>query len=190
MASLYASAKKNSASYGVNSTQINNKGLQNSGYSEYIDALSKNTFDTKSKSLKSSFATAEANARGSYAEYLDSHREKQQSVKKSVMSHLVQNDVVDLGTAVAYGMSAGLSKEDAELVGQSAYEVTRQKVFNDILKQTVSLGLDKEGAKSLAVKMGVSDEDADSFAEEIDELLKYYGNISKEYLEYLEERSK
>ena len=63
------------------------------------------------------------------------------------------------------------------------------KVFNSILEQTVRLGLDSEGARQLAVKMGVSDEDAKSFAEEIQELLDYYGNISEEYLEFLEQRN-
>ena len=105
------------------------------------------------------------------------------------MSHLVSNDVVDLNTAIAYGVSAGLSREEAEEIGKSAYDVTKQKVFNSILQQTVSLGLDKEGARQLAIKMGVSEADALDFANEIGELLDYYGNISDEYLEFLEQRA-
>ena len=125
----------------------------------------------------------------SYVSYLDKYKDKTSSVKKSVMSHLISNDVVDLNTAIAYGISAGLSKEDATLVGQTAYEVTKQKVFNTLLEQTVSLGLDAYGAKLLALKMGVSDVDANAFASEISDLLKYYGNISEDYLEFLEQRS-
>ena len=105
------------------------------------------------------------------------------------MSHLVNNGVVDLTTAIAYGISAGLSQEDAENVGRSAYGVAKQKVFNTILEDTVRLGLDKEGARLLAVKMGVSDEDARGFAEEISALLDYYGDISNDYLEFLEQRA-
>jgi hypothetical protein len=86
-------------------------------------------------------------------------------------------------------MSAGLSQEDAESIGKSAYEVTKQKVFNSILEQTVRLGLDSEGARQLAIKMGVSEGDAQGFADEISELLDYYGNISEEYLEFLKQRS-
>ena len=74
-------------------------------------------------------------------------------------------------------------------IGRSAYEVTKQNVFNTVLEQTVRLGLDKEGARMLAVKMGVSEADALSFAEEVEDMLRYYGNVSKEYLEYLEQRS-
>ena len=105
------------------------------------------------------------------------------------MSHLVDNDVVDINTAVAYGMSAGLSEEDALLIGRTAYEVTKQKVLNSILEQTASLGLDKDGAKLLAIKMGISDDDADELAEEVAEMLRYYQNISEDYLEFLEQRS-
>jgi hypothetical protein len=106
------------------------------------------------------------------------------------MSHLIDNDIVDINTAIAYGVTAGLSKEDATLVGQSAYEVTKQKVLNKILEQTVSLGLDTEGAKMLAIKMGVSESDAEEIAKEVGEMLDYYRNLSDDYLEFLENRSK
>lgn len=188
-AKLYSSSKQGLSSYGANNRVINNKGLQNSGYAAYIDSLSKSSLASGLNTLGSNYSNSEAKARTSYQSYLDKYRDKLTKTKKSVMSHLIGNDVVDLNTAIAYGLSAGLSKDDATLVGQSAYEVTKQKVFNKILEQTVSLGLDKEGAKMLAIKMGVSEEDATSFADEIDELLKYYANISDEYLEFLENRA-
>lgn len=188
-AKLYYSSKQGLSSYGTNNRVINNKGLQNSGYAAYIDSLSKSSLNSKLDALQSDYSDSEAKARASYQSYLDKYRDKLASTKKSVISHLISNDVVDLNTAIAYGMSAGLSKDDAALVGQSAYEVTKQKVFNKILEQTVSLGLDKEGAKMLAIKMGVSEEDATGFADEVDELLKYYANISDEYLEFLENRA-
>ena len=188
-ANLYASSKRDSASYGANNRIISNKGLQNSGYAAYIDSLAKNSLNSGLNALRSDYSDFEAKARMSYQSYLDKYQDKLARTKKSVISHLISNDVVDLNTAIAYGMSAGLSKEESALVGQSAYEVTKQKVFNKILEQTVSLGLDKEGAKLLATKMGVSEEDAHGFADEVDELLKYYANVSDEYLEFLENRA-
>ena len=187
--SLYASSKRALSSFGENSRRINNKGLQNSGYSAYIDNLAESSFKSGLKDLSKQYAERDANSMMSYASYLDRYKDQTASLKKNVMSHLISNDVVDLNTAIAYGISAGLSKEDASLIGQSAYEVTKQKVFNKILEQTVSLGLDSEGAKMLALKMGASDEDATAFASEVSELLKYYGNISEDYLEFLEQRS-
>ena len=106
------------------------------------------------------------------------------------MNHLTDNDVTDMTTAVAYGMSAGLSKEDAEAVGSSAYEITKKKLFNKILDESVSLGLDKDGAKLLAMKYGITEADADSIAKEVSDMLSYYKSISKDYLEFLEERTK
>ena len=187
--SLYLDSKRSLSSYGANNRKLSNKGLQNSGYASYVDDLSEKSFKSGLESLKNSYAENEANAMTSYASYLDKYKDKTSSVKKSVMSHLISNDVVDLNTAIAYGISAGLSKEDATLVGQTAYEVTKQKIFNTLLEQTVSLGLDAYGAKLLALKMGVSDVDANAFASEISDLLKYYGNISEDYLEFLEQRS-
>ena len=125
----------------------------------------------------------------SYKGYLESFADKQSSKKRSVMSHLLNNDIVDLNTAIAYGMSAGLSEDEAREVGQNAYELAKTKVFNSILEQTVSLGLDKEGARMLAIKMGISETDASAFADEVSELLEYYGNISKDYLDFLEDRA-
>lgn len=186
---LYASYKKDLSSYGANSREISNKGLQKSGYSAYVDALADNSFKYGSKALSDAYKQAEEKNRLSYASYLDSFSNKQQSVKKSVMSHLIDNDIVDQNTAIAYGMNAGLSYDDAVAAGQSAYEVTRQKVLNEILKQTVSLGLDQRGAKMLAVKMGVTESDADAISKEVSELLEYYRNISADYLEFLEQRS-
>ena len=187
--SLYAVSKKNLSSYGANNRKISNKGLQNSGYASYIDELSKNNFDSGLTRIKDTYAKRESDSALGYVSYLEKYNDKQKSLTKRVMSHLIGNDVVDLNTAIAYGVSAGLSKEDAEAVGKSAYEVTKKKVFNSILEQTVRLGLDEEGARQLAIKMGVSETDAQSFADEIGELLKHYGNISEEYLEFLEQRA-
>ena len=189
MASLYAESKRNLSSYGTNDAKINNKGLQNSGFASYVNDLSENMFSKNKLKLSSDYANEEAKARSSYATYLENYKDKQSCLKNSVTSHLIKNEVVDLGTAIAYGISAGLSKEDATLAGQSAYEVTKQKVFNKVLNEVVTLGLDKNGAKMLAIKMGVSENDAQSCAEEINELLEYYGNISEDYLEFLEQRS-
>jgi hypothetical protein len=188
-AKLYASSKRNFSSFGANNRKINNNGLQNSGYSAYIDSLAKNSLKSDLNSIKSDYLSSATKSRQSYQNYLEKYKDKLERTKRSVMSHLVSNDVVDLDTAVAYGISAGLSKEDASLVGQSAYEVTKQKVFNKLIDKAVTLGLDKNGAKELAIRMGVSEEDASSFADEIDEMMKYYRSLSDGYLEYLEQRS-
>ena len=187
--SLYASSKKSLSSYGANNRYINNKGLQNSGYTEYIDDISKSAFASESQALKATNAKSEADARSSYASYLEKYKDKQAEVKKDVMSHLVNNDIADLNTAIAYGVNAGLSKDDAEAVGQSAYEITKQKIFNKIIEQSVSLGLDKNGAKLLALNMGITESDADDIANEVNKMLKYYRDISEDYLDFLEQRS-
>lgn len=189
VASLYAATMKNLSSYGSNGNKISNKGLQNSGYAAYIDDMNERTFNSGVKALSTAYGESEAQNRASYASYLEKYKDTEQRTKRSVMSHLIDNDVVDINTAIAYGMNAGLSPEDAKAVGESAYEVTKQKAINKILEQTVSLGLDKDGAKALALKMGISEQDASAIAEEVGEMMEYYANISKEYLEFLEQRS-
>lgn len=186
---LYASSKRSGSDYGANKENIANKGLQNSGYSDYIDALATKKFNDGLTSLSNDLNAKESKSASSYAGYLEQYESKKNSLKNSVMSHLINNDIVDLSTAIAYGMSAGLSEEEATLVGQGAYEVTRQKVLNNILEQTASLGLDKEGAKLLGIKMGLSEDDAMSVAEEVAELLDYYQSISEDYLDFLKQRA-
>ena len=190
VSSLYASSRKNLSSYGQNNRILNNKGLQNSGYADYIDASADTSFDLGKNALKSSYAEKETQNLSSYASYLDSYKNKQQSLKSSVLSHLIDNEITDLATAVAYGINAGLSFDDAKSLGQSAYSVTKDKVTNEILKQSASLGLDREGAKMLAIKMGMTTSDAEAIANEVAELLQYYSSISEDYLEFLEQRSR
>lgn len=187
--SLYASSKRSLSTFGENSRKINNKGLQNSGYAAYVDDLAKREFESGLESIKQKYASDEAGSISSYASYLEGYNNKLANLKKNVMSHLISNDVVDLNTAIAYGMSAGLSKDDATIIGQSVYKITRQKVLNTILEQTANLGLDKEGARMLAIKMGISEEDASAIADEVDELLSYYSIISKDRLEDFEKKS-
>lgn len=187
--SLYVSSKKNASSYGENSRIINNKGLQNSGYANYIDDLAENSFTAGLKSLKDIYSANESKARSSYASYLEKYRDNQAKIKDNVLSHLIDNDVVDINTAIAYGVNSGLSREDAEIIGKNAYEITKQKVINNILSQTVSLGLDEDGSKILALRMGLSENDAADVAKQVGELLKYYRDLSDDYLEFLENRS-
>ena len=104
-------------------------------------------------------------------------------------SHLIDKGVVNLDDAVAYGIAQGLSKEDAIAIGNNVYSVNKQKVFNDILSQSATLGLDRDGAVMLAKKMGVTEIDAQAFGDEIDEMLKHYSSISEGYLEYLKQQS-
>jgi hypothetical protein len=187
--SLYAASKKSLSSYGQNNRILNNKGLQNSGYADYIDALADTSFTLGKNTLKSSYATEEGKNLSSYASYLESYGKKQQSLKDNVLSHLIDNGITDLATAVSYGISSGLSFDDAKAIGQSAYSVAKDKVTNEVLKQAASLGLDSEGAKMLAMKMGMTESDADAIAAEVAEMLEYYSSVSDDYLEFLEQRS-
>ena len=107
-----------------------------------------------------------------------------------MLSHLIDNEIADLSTAIAYGINSGLSFDDAKSMGQSAYEVIKNKVTNEILKQATSLGLDEKGAKTLAVKMGMTSSDAEAIAKEVADLMKYYNSISSDYLDFLVNRSR
>lgn len=187
---LFALSKKNTSSYGQNNRMLNSKGLMNSGYADYIDLSTDKSFALGKDTLKNAYSKSEAENLGSYATYLDKYREKQTSLKDNVLSHLIDNEISDLGTAIAYGINSGLSYDDAKSMGQSAYEVIKNKVTNEILKQATSLGLDEDGAKALAVKMGMTTSDAAAIAKEVADLMKYYNNVSSDYLEFLVNRSR
>lgn len=187
--SLYASKGKSSAEYGRNYQSLSNKGLQNSGYSEYINELSDRNFKNGITALRGERDLAEAKTFKGYSEYLEKYTKAQNALKESVSSHLISNGVVNLDDAIGYGISQGLSEEDAIAIGQNVYSVNKQKVFNDIMAQVAALGLDRDGAVMLAKKMGVTESDAEAFGDEIGELLKHYSSVSQGYLEYLEQRS-
>ena len=187
--SLYANKAKSSAGYGRNYRDLSNKGLQNSGYARYIDSLSNRSFYKGLATAKSDRDLAETKTLSGYADYLERYNKQQNALKESVSSHLIDKGVVNLDDAVAYGLSLGLSEADAIAIGKNVYSVNKQKVFNDILSQAATLGLDRDGAVMLAKKMGVTDDDAQAFGYEIDEMMKHYSSISEGYLEYLKQQS-
>ena len=187
--SLYSSTSKTGSGYGQNYQNLANKGLQNSGYSEYIDAMSDRSFKEGLTTLKAERDLAELKTLGGYSDYLNRYAKEQNAIKESVSSHLISNGVVNLDDAIAYGLAQGLSEEDAIAIGKNVYSVNKQKVFNEILSQVTSLGLDKEGAIMLAKKMGVTSMDAEAFGNEVQEMLKHYSSISQGYLDYLEQLS-
>lgn len=187
--SLFSTSKSRLSTYGENSRQINNKGLQNSGYADYIDAKAKSSFDYGKAALEDSYRRSNEDTLSSYASYIEKYQDKQNSTKNRVLSHLIDNSILDISTAIAYGINAGLSFDDAKEIGESAYQTSKNKIANDILKQSVSLGLDQAGAKKLAINMGLSSRDADEIAKKVADMLDYYNNISSDYLAFLEERS-
>ena len=187
--SLYSSSKRNLASYGRNLRDITNKGLQNSGYSDYLNQKAQNTYTTELGELKSERAKAEAQLLGGYQKYLEDYEHKSNRLKEKVSSYLIKNGIVNLDDSISYGLGQGLSKADAIAIGESAYSTNKQKVFSDLISQAASLGLDRDGAMMLAKKLGISDSDAEELGKEIDEMMKHYSSVSKDYLSYLEEKS-
>jgi len=189
MQSLYVDALKSSPSYKQNYANLENKGLQNSGYKEYLADKNANLYEAKAYSLAAARNNSASKTARGYLEYLEKYENEQTRKTKSVMTHLIENSVVDPEIALSYAIGQGLSEEDATAVVKSAYSINRQKVLNSILEQTVSLGLDRDGAVLLAKKMGITDSDAEKIGYEVEELLKYYGNVSDSYLQYLEQKS-
>ena len=187
--SLYADKAKSGAGYGRNYRDLSNKGLQNSGYARYVDSLADRTFYNRLIAARSERDQAEAKTLSGYADYLERYEKQQSAIKQSVSSHLIDKGVVNPDDAVAYGISQGLSEADAIAIGKNVYSVNKQKVFNDILSEAATLGLDRDGAVMLAKKMGITESDAQTFGDEIDEMLKHYSSISEGYLEYLKQQS-
>ncbi len=190
MRSLYAGLKRNLSSQSVNNTALANKGLQNSGFSAYMKSKLRSGYKSDAIKAEGQRGEDENALINNYRSYIEKHTEKQSGIRNQVAEHLVNTGILNKADAVSYAMGAGLSESDAISVAENVYSINRKKLLDDILKQTASLGLDREGAVMLAKKMGASDEDAEMIGDEVNELLEYYASISEDYLEYLEENSK
>ncbi len=189
MDKLYSDKLKNSATYGRTARDMTTMGLQNSGYENYIDAMAEATYAKDAERLESERTAAEYKSRTGYLDYLEKYESQRTSLKNSVISHLIKNRIVDINEATSFALESGLTEKEAEAVAAAAYSTNKQRVFNEILKQTATLGLDREGALMIASDMGASDEDAAEFADRIDELLRHYGSISADYIKYLEDKA-
>ncbi len=189
MRALYAGLRQDLSSQSANNTSLANKGLQNSGFSAFMKDKLISGYKSDAIKAREQRGKDKTALIDNYKSYIEGYTEKQNNIKSQVTEHLVNTGILNTDDAVSYAMGAGLSESDALAIAENVYKINRKKVLNDILKQSASLGLDREGAVMLAKKMGASDEDAELMGDEVDELLEYYASISEDYLDYLEEKS-
>lgn len=186
MSEATSKAMKTSSSYGTEALKMDRLGLSNTGYSDYLATLEKDSLERTENALATERSIAEYNEAQNYLSYLSKYAEEQQALNTRITDALVRERVTDSNTAYKYAINNGLSPEMAKKAVSDSYGIIREKLISEILTRVASLELDGEGAEIYARHMGMNEEDSKMIGTQARELYAHYVEMSDKYLEYLD----
>ena len=177
--------------YGAKGESLYQSGLSGSGYAEYLGKKSKGTYESTLRSLYEQRAKSEARAKEGYASYLSEYESGRASLMKSVRGELIKNSIINPDTAYNYAISAGLTESEANTVTKAVYDVSRERIMAEIIAKAASLQINGKAAETLAIKMGLTEEDSLLVREEVEKYLGDNGNftVPEGYLDELEDKA-
>ena len=157
--SAYVNALLSRANYGATAEKLHSMGLGGSGYMARQSELSNDKYEKALERLMGKRRESEESARRSYSDYLESYRNKESSLMKSVRGELIKNGIINTERAYAYALGAGLSDEKARELSLGVYSALRDKVIADLLDRVITYRLDPASASRLAEEYGLNDTD-------------------------------
>ncbi len=175
--------------YGETAERLRDSGLAGGGYEEFLTRRADEQLELDRDSALGAKLREEAEIDAGYAKYLKSFRDKEISRANRIRQQLLSNEVVNPDTSYAIAVNAGLSADDAAAVSAEVYSIMRDRIFTGCLERVATLELDAEGAREYAIRMGLTEADADALASEARDYLKYYKDYAGSYMDYLEDKS-
>ena len=109
MSEATSKAMKTSSSYGTEALKMDRLGLLNTGYSDYLATLEKDSLERTQNALATERSIAEYNEAQNYLSYLSKYAEEQQALNTRITDALVRERVTDSNTAYKYAINNGLS---------------------------------------------------------------------------------
>lgn len=162
---------KSSPDYGAAAEAISDRGLDRSGYADYLREKNEEQY------RKAAAGIAEKNAATDtgkgYLAYLKDWETAQNKLMKSTLSHLAANRVSDVSDAYADALAAGLTDDRARLVSRVApalgsYGARKlREGIAGILSVSLGAGLSGDEAEMLARAFGISETDAKKLRETV-----------------------
>ena len=164
---------KSSPDYGAAAEAISDRGLDRSGYADYLREKNEEQY------RKAAAGIAEKNAATDtgkgYLAYLKDWETAQDKLMKKTLSTLASTRVTDISDAYADALSAGLTDDRARLVsrvapslGKYGTRLLRQGIAG-VLAVSLSAGLSGAEAELLARAFGIPEEDAGKLRETIEQ---------------------
>lgn len=155
--------------YGLLGEALAQKGLSQSGYSDYLTGLA---FATRQSSRDKALAAKISATQKGYADYLRAYESQRLSASKSSLSALLSKGITDPDDAYAFSLSQGLSEEDARKISQLAISISQKQAQTkkddlriQVINRLISYGMTKEKGAEYAMQYGFSPEEAQIIGE-------------------------
>ena len=170
------------STYGAKAQSLTSKGLDDSGYAKYVDKLQRDLTKDSEKQMLAKMNSESRELRTDYAKYLQSYTEKKEKAKSDITAQLIKNGVIDTDKSKEYAISAGLSEEEALAVSNDVYNSLRSNVISALIDDVVSLRLNHDSARTVALSKGLNLADAISIENIAKKIREEFNNASDELL--------
>ena len=164
---------KSSPDYGAAAEAISDRGLDRSGYADYLRDKNEETYRKAAAGIAEQNAARDAGK--GYLAYLKDWETAQDKLMKKTLSNLASTRVTNISDAYADALSAGLTDDRARLVSRVApslgkYGTRRlRQGIAGVLAVSLSAGLSGAEAELLARAFGIPEEDAGKLRETIEQ---------------------
>ena len=178
------------AGYGKSGESVAKSGLYGSGYSDYLSAKAYQALQKSKGEAKSNYAKDERENRQGYQAYIESLEKSESKLYSDTRDAIVAKEITSYDDAYSYALNTGLSEERASAAANEAIKLSASNIKKEISKLIINNKLSEKEARSYALFMGLSTEDA----EELAKYAKSYNYISYNqggsYLDYIQEQMK
>ena len=164
---------KTRAEHGARAAALYEKGLNGSGYSDYLThAAYAKRGDTLDRALRQKAATEESNRKG-YISYIDEMAKAEAEVadvkrkeEEKIFNDLLSRKLLDVDSAVSYLTSRGIESARAEELARESLSIHygSKSYFSEVIAEMTAADMDYNNAYQYALLKGLSDEAAKNAA--------------------------
>ncbi len=179
--------KINLPTYGAVADNLDDLGLQNSGYEDYIRQNEADAVTLARQNMQKYSPQSETALKG-YAHYLENVQKNNASMRRQLLYRLTSPKAGDEETSYNLALLYGMSDEDARNLSRVATEFRESGVKNkyEIMNYIIDRGFMYDEAYAYALAMGADDDKARTIANAAD---KINGAQKKELIDIFSDSS-
>ncbi len=173
--------------YGKSAERLAERGLANSGYAEYLNALAKQRQNNAITDATLAKEKNKAKVTKEYESYLDGIEDDRLKRYEKAVRSIQSDNLAAYGAAYERALSFGLDEESASRAATEASKVVKATLKQKLLSEIATKRLTSAATRAYALTLGLDQEAADELAEyahRLNESVKS-DETTESYLEYL-----
>lgn len=151
--------------YGKNAEGLAASGLSDSGYAEYLNALSKSARDTELARAALTEGKSAARDMKDYQTYLDGIEDERSRLYEKAVKAIESDKLAAYGAAYDRALALGLDEESARRAATEASSAVKSALKQKLLTEISTKRMTSEATRAYALTVGLDEEVADELAE-------------------------